>query len=121
MVASSGPLAVPPWSRIHCPSILQFSLSNYSVPEGGLATITVMRTGSIVGQVTVDYETSDGTAFAPTHYTAKTGTLTFTSGQSQTLRRGVTGTRLAVLNRSVSPRGGGALTSAPAVDQSPHC
>ncbi len=79
-------------------SILQFSQPSYSVTEGGTATITVIRTGSTTGQVAVDYETSDGTAIAPTHYAAKTGTLTFGSGQSQMSFQVVTVNDPATLN-----------------------
>ena len=42
---------------------VQFSKATYSVSEaGGLATITVTRTGGTASGVTVDYATSDGTA-----------------------------------------------------------
>ncbi|HYY59410.1 MAG TPA: Calx-beta domain-containing protein, partial [Pyrinomonadaceae bacterium] len=60
---------------------LQLSSATYNVNEGGAnATITVNRTGSSGGTVTVNYATSDGTATAPADYTTKTGTLTFGNG-----------------------------------------
>lgn len=45
-------------------------------------TITVTRTGSAVGEVSVDYATSDGSALAPSDYTATNGTLIFPDGSS---------------------------------------
>jgi hypothetical protein len=56
---------------------LQFGAASAVVTEGGAATITVTRTGSMTGQVTVNYATSDGTGVAGTNYTAAGGTLTF--------------------------------------------
>ncbi len=62
---------------------LQFSAATYSVNEGGgTATITVTRTGGSNGAVTVDYATSDGTAAAPSDYSAATNTLSWASGDS---------------------------------------
>ncbi|HWE02698.1 MAG TPA: Calx-beta domain-containing protein [Tepidisphaeraceae bacterium] len=60
-----------------------FSASAYSANENqGTTTITVNRTGSTVGAVSVNYATSDGTAVAGTDYTATSGTLNFSDGQS---------------------------------------
>jgi uncharacterized repeat protein (TIGR01451 family)/uncharacterized delta-60 repeat protein len=60
---------------------LTFSSPTYSVSEGGgLATITVVRTNGSTGLVTVKYSTSDGTAVAPTDYKARSGTLSFPAG-----------------------------------------
>ncbi len=60
---------------------LQFSAATYSVNEnGGNATITVSRVNGSEGSVTVNYATSDGTATAPSDYTAASGTLTFATG-----------------------------------------
>jgi hypothetical protein len=62
---------------------IQFSAATYTVSEGvGSATITVRRSGSTAGDVTVDYATSDGTATAGTDYTAAAGTLTFGVGET---------------------------------------
>ena len=50
---------------------LQFSAATYSVAEnGGNATITVTRTGGSAGAVGVTFATSNGTATAPSDYTA---------------------------------------------------
>src|SRR4029453_7520443 len=59
---------------------VQFSAAASTVTEGGVATITVARSGSPSGQVTVDYATGGGTAVAITHYTPASGTLTFPTG-----------------------------------------
>jgi hypothetical protein len=59
---------------------VQFQAPNYTVSEsGGLATITVTRTGG-TGTATVNFATSDGTAVAGTDYTTSLGTLTFGPG-----------------------------------------
>jgi uncharacterized delta-60 repeat protein len=58
-----------------------FSQANYSVSEAGTnATITVLRTVGMVGTVTVDFATSDGTAVAGNKYIATNGTLIFPQG-----------------------------------------
>ena len=67
---------------------LSFSAAAYTVSESRrTVTITVRRTGSITGSVGVTYATSNGTATADTpqgninsDYTAKTGTLSWASG-----------------------------------------
>jgi hypothetical protein len=68
---------------------VQLSRATYTVPEGSaVATITVERTAPGT-RLTVDYATSDGTASAPTHYLATSGSLTFEQGvtsQSFTVR-----------------------------------
>lgn len=62
---------------------LQFSAATYSVNEGGgTATITVTRTGGSNGAVSVDYATSNGTANAPSDYSATNNTLSWASGDS---------------------------------------
>jgi hypothetical protein len=43
----------------------------------GTVNLTVTRSGGANGGVTVDYATSNGTASAPSDYTAENGTLTF--------------------------------------------
>ena len=64
-----------------CPGTLQFSAPTYNVNENTpLATITVTRTGSPVGTVTVNYATSNGTATATADYGNTAGTLTFGPG-----------------------------------------
>ncbi len=55
--------------------------AGYSVNEqGGMATITVTRSGGSSGAVSVHYATSDGTAKAGSDYTATSGTLQFANG-----------------------------------------
>jgi len=62
---------------------LQFGSATYTVDEnGGTATITVTRTGGTDGAVSVEYETSNGTATADSDYEATGGTLTWSDGES---------------------------------------
>lgn len=61
----------------------QFPFNSFFVIEDvGMATLTVQRTGGSLGNLTVDYETSDGTAIAGQDYTATSGTLTFANGET---------------------------------------
>ena len=61
----------------------QFSSATYSIIEdGGMATITVTRTGGTAGPVTVDYATSNGSATAGADYTAASGTLAWGDGDA---------------------------------------
>jgi hypothetical protein len=63
---------------------LEFSSQRYDVNEtGGHATITVNRVGGSSGAVSADYATTDGTANAPSDYTAMSGTLNFADGETQ--------------------------------------
>ena len=65
------------------PDAVQFSAPAYLVTEtGGAAVVVINRLGSTTGTVTVDYTTVDGSALAGTNYTAESGTLTFTNGQT---------------------------------------
>ncbi|MGH7136469.1 MAG: Calx-beta domain-containing protein, partial [Pirellulales bacterium] len=50
--------------------------------NAGIATITVGRSGGAQGEAQVDYATSDGTATAGADYTAVSGTLSFSPGQT---------------------------------------
>jgi hypothetical protein len=78
-------------------------------------TITVTRTGSTTGTVTINYATSNGTAVAGKDYTAKSGTLTFGPGvKSQTFMVPVTNNTIADGNRTVhltlsAPSGGAVI------------
>ena len=54
-----------------------FSINDASANEGSDVTFTVTANPRSAKQVTVDYATSNGTATAGTHYTSKSGTLTF--------------------------------------------
>jgi len=63
--------------------VLQFSSATYTGAEtGGAITITVTRTGSTTGQVTVDFATTTigSSATAGVDYFATSGTLTWTNG-----------------------------------------
>jgi Leucine-rich repeat (LRR) protein len=76
----------PSWERFQTPcpqqqSKLQFSSATYSVVENkGQATITVTRTNSSDGAVSVEYTTSDDTATAPDDYTQTSGTINWKDG-----------------------------------------
>jgi len=66
------------------PSLFEFQQPNYTVPEGGVATINVIRTGGTAA-ASINYATVDGTASsagsAP-DYIAATGALNFAAGQT---------------------------------------
>lgn len=59
-----------------------FSINDISVTEGGSLSFTVTKSGSTTSSFNVDYATANGTAAAGSDYTAKSGTLTFTSSQA---------------------------------------
>ncbi len=62
---------------------VQFTNVAFTVIEGVRnAIITVKRSGSLKGAITVDYATGDETATAGSDYTARSGTLSFSSGSS---------------------------------------
>lgn len=64
--------------------VLAFSNANYRVNEyDGSATITVVRTGTEQGEITVDYATQDETATGGQDYSATAGTLIFATGETQ--------------------------------------
>jgi hypothetical protein len=62
-------------------SVVSFDRAAYSVGEGlARATVTVKRTGSMAGTVTVQYRTADDSATAGSDYGARSGTLSFGPG-----------------------------------------
>jgi hypothetical protein len=62
--------------------VVRFSVSEYTVSESAASVaLTVVRTGGTASQVTVTYQTADGTALAGVDYTAASGLLTFAAGQ----------------------------------------
>jgi len=62
---------------------LQFTVSSLQLIEDvGTVTLTVQRAGGSVGNLSVDYSTTDGTAIAGQDYTAASGTLNFTAGET---------------------------------------
>ncbi len=75
-VAGSG---VPPANS----GSLEFSASSYSIAQSaGSVTISVSRSGGSSGAVTVAYTTSNGTAVSGTNYTARSGALSWASGDT---------------------------------------
>lgn len=61
----------------------QFSVSALTVLEDiGTVQLTVLRTGGTSGSLTLQYATANGTAIAGQDYTATSGTLTFSAGQT---------------------------------------
>ena len=65
------------------PGMIDFKSLHYDVNEtGGQAIVTVQRLGGVGGAVSVDYQTSDGSATAGSDYTATSGTLNWAAGDS---------------------------------------
>ena len=63
---------------------MSFSISsNASVTEGTNSVFTITKSGTATTSLTVGYATADGTAVAPGDYTAKSGSLTFTTAQTE--------------------------------------
>jgi serralysin len=82
--ASLGSYAIT-GSIIDPGQIAQLSVGDVIVNEAnGTATFTVTLAGNASGDVTVNYQTGDGSARAPGDYEAKSGSLTFTSGGATT-------------------------------------
>ena len=64
------------------PSFIGFSLNEYRVKENsGIAIITITRTGSTVGEISVDYATTDNTAHVDKDYQAVSGTFIWPDGE----------------------------------------
>ena len=59
---------------------IQFSTANYTIDEGGLATITASLSGASANVISVNFSTSDGSASAGSDYSGSNGTLTFNPG-----------------------------------------
>lgn len=65
------------------PGTLQFNTSTNSVLENSVSrTVTVTRLSGSFGAASVDYATSNGTATAGLDYTAVSGTLNWTNGET---------------------------------------
>ncbi|KAA2211332.1 Calx-beta domain-containing protein [Teichococcus oryzae] len=63
------------------PPVPSVTISDATVDEGDVATFNVTLSSAAMGPVTVNYATSNGTA-AASDFTARTGTLTFTAGET---------------------------------------
>ncbi|HEX2268166.1 MAG TPA: Calx-beta domain-containing protein, partial [Pyrinomonadaceae bacterium] len=62
---------------------LQFDFDSFFVIEDvGMAVVTVQRLGGSSGNLSVQYETANGTATAGQDYTAASGTLNFANGET---------------------------------------
>jgi hypothetical protein len=65
------------------PGAIDFKSLHYNVDEtGGQATVTVERLGGVGGAVSIDYQTSDGSATGGSDYTPASGTLNWAAGDS---------------------------------------
>ena len=63
--------------------MIDFKSLHYDVNEtDGQAIVTVQRLGGVGGAVSVDYQTSDGSATAGADYAARSGTLNWAAGDS---------------------------------------
>jgi hypothetical protein len=63
------------------PDVFIFEPAVYEIRESGVsATITVKRVGNLVGEATVDYAATGGTAESPIDYQLMPGTLVFADG-----------------------------------------
>lgn len=64
-------------------SLIGFDSAEYSVSNtAGHVTLTVVRTNGTSGSCSVNYATSNGTAYAGTDYTSATGALSWADGES---------------------------------------
>jgi virginiamycin B lyase len=100
------------------PGQLGFSAPAYTVSEsGGVAYLTVTRTGGSDGTVSVPYMVGNGTAVNGVDYLAASGTLTFNPGETAKviavtiLDRGLTSGSTSLTVTLGSPTGGATLAS----------
>ncbi|MDX1925910.1 MAG: Calx-beta domain-containing protein [Pirellulaceae bacterium] len=92
------------WPALDAPSI---TIGDVTVNEGNVgsttATFLVSLSSAYNQTVTVNYATADGTAIGGTDYQTKSGTLTFTPGQtSQAVSVSVTGDRIGETSETFS-------------------
>ncbi|MDB0047356.1 hypothetical protein N9F21_01900 [Porticoccaceae bacterium] len=59
-----------------------FTINNVSATEGSNLTFTITKTGATALSHNVNYTTANGSALAGNDYTSKSGTLSFTAGQT---------------------------------------
>ena len=96
---------------------VQFSAPTYTVDESSArATITVNRTGVAVGTLSAIYAVSAGTATSGSDFTARTGKLSFTAGQTSktftvSIRRDTLNEANETINLTLSDPVGGLLGS----------
>jgi len=102
------------------PASLQFNQAAYTTTEGqGTVTITVTRTGGVIGATSIQYATvAGGTATASSDYTPVSGTLNWADGDAadKTFTVAVTDDSLDEANETVNitlsnPTGGAILGS----------
>lgn len=98
--------------------VISLNSSAYSVGETGAGVITVSRQGGLTMTVGVSLATSNGTAIAGSDYTATSGTVSFSAGQtSKTFSVPITGDTTPendeTLNLTLSAPTGGATLIAP--------
>jgi len=83
---STSTTAPPPTTTTLDPALAQLSVGDATViePDGSSQSMqfVVTRSGGLTGSASATYTTVDGTAFAPVDYTIKTGTVSFSSGQT---------------------------------------
>lgn len=84
-------IVVGPDGNVYIGSVETDEILRYAGSDGTQATFTVTRAGDTSTELTVDWETADGTAIAGEDYIADNGTLTFAgSGNTLSFAAGVT-------------------------------
>ncbi len=66
----------------NAPAPPSITISNASANEGGSLTFTVSLSASYTSSISVNYATANGTANSSTDYYSRSGTLTFSAGQT---------------------------------------
>lgn len=99
-------------------SVFSMSTNALTVAEtAGTATLTVFRTGGLIGAATVNFASTNGTATAGSDYTSVTGTLSFAAGETnKTITVKITNDTTAETNETFTvglsaPTGEGALST----------
>jgi hypothetical protein len=64
------------------PGTVEMSESGYTVPQGGSVTVTVNRGSGSTGAISAAYNTVNGSAVSGSSYTATSGTLSWSSGDT---------------------------------------
>lgn len=107
-------------SPVNTPGEIRLGADTYRVREDdGPAVVTVTRSGGSSGSVSVQYTTSDGSARSDRDYTAASGTLTWSDGETgdKTFTVAITDDNDDEVNESVmlllNTPGGGAVLGTP--------